>query len=138
LSFLGEIDETKAKDVAAALDSICANYKKFDADVSGLKMIPTESYIRVLAVGVSDPEGALERLSKDIKNVIGGDVKPPHLTLCRVKSLSDKPRALSGLTGLKNVSLGKCVFKSVRLMKSDLTRSGPVYTVLHESRLREE
>jgi len=136
MSFLGDADETRTKDVIAALDSICAGYKKFEAEASGLKMIPSASYIRVLAIDISDPAGSLDRLSKDIKNKIGGDVKPPHLTLCRVKSLADKQRVLSGLAGLKNASLGKSAVESVCLIKSELRITGPVYTIVHESRLR--
>lgn len=135
LSFLGEIDSERIKEVCAILDSICNRYEKFEADVRNIKMIPSPSYIRVLAFDVVSDENEIKRLSADIKRLVGGKVKPPHLTLCRVKAINNKSDVVSGISKFENAVLGRFVVNSVYLMKSELKRTGPIYTKLHESKL---
>lgn len=135
ISFLGELDDKKVKDVCDILDSICKKYKKFEVDVRNLKMIPSPSYIRVLAFEVVSDRGEIKRLSSEIEEVVGGKVKPPHLTLCRVKKIANKSDVVSGVRRFENAALGRFVVNSVCLMKSELKKTGPVYTKLHESKL---
>lgn len=132
LSFLGEVEEIEIEKISSKLDEICSRYKKFDVNISGIKIIPSESYIRVLVLNVFNV--LLETISKNIKNEIGGDVKPPHLTLCRVKNIKNKQNFVEELKTIDYV-IGNFTVKSIHLIKSELRKSGPVYTSLHESRL---
>ena len=133
LSFLGEVEEENMGKLKEGLDSIASKYKKFDANVGKVKFIPSESYIRVIVIDVADSSGRLEKLRGDVVRVVGGDSKPPHLTLCRVKRIENKKRLVSefGKTGCNE----NFQVDSIQLIKSELSRSGPTYTVLHESRL---
>lgn len=132
LSFLGEIENTKIDEIASKLDDICKRYEKFEVNITGLKLIPSKSYIRVMALDVTD--SILGSISKNIKNEIGGDVKPAHLTLCRVKNIRSKQKVLEQLNNI-NFDIGNFTVSSINLIKSELNRTGPVYTTVHESKL---
>src|SRR5437867_10743475 len=88
LSFLGETPENGVESIKEKLEQITQTYQKFNATVSGIKLIPGQNYVRVIALDVRD--GILKQISQHIKTYIGGDVKPPHLTLGRVKNITDK------------------------------------------------
>lgn len=135
LSFLGELDDKEVRDVCSMLDSVCSRYKKFEVHVQTLKMIPSPSYIRVLAFEVASGGGEIKSLSTDIKKSVDGKIKPPHLTLCRVRNITNKSDVVAGVHKIESAILGKFVVSSVCLMKSDLERTGPVYSRLHESKL---
>jgi 2'-5' RNA ligase len=134
LSFLGETDVVN--EIIKTLDEICSNYKRFDVSIGKVRLIPNENYIRVLALDVSERTGNIEKISKDIVRQIGGDSKPPHLTLCRVKSISDKKNVIQKL---KEMGIEKISFtvSAIQLIKSELRRAGPVYSVIHESKLKD-
>ncbi len=134
LSFLGEISENEVERISNKLDVICNGFKPFQAYVAGLRTIPSKSYFRVLALDVKSD--GIEKLSKDVKRKIGGSVHPPHLTLCRVKSVEKKEDVIKWVEERKNVDIGSFVVSDVKLVKSELSRSGPRYTVLHESKFR--
>jgi 2'-5' RNA ligase len=132
LSFLGEIKESEIKGISNSLDFICKRYEKFKVKISGIKFIPSENYIRVLALDVKN--GILETIRKNIVNEIGGDSKPPHVTLCRVKGIEDKLNTIRKIKEI-NYEIGDFIVKEISLIKSVIRRAGPVYTVLHQSSL---
>ncbi len=133
LSFLGEIVDAKLEGLKRDLDAICRNFKAFSVSVGGTKLIPNANYVRVIALDVIDNLGYLPHLSNEIKKDIGGDVKPPHLTLCRVRKIN-KGEVLSKLLYMDSFC-GEFQVNSVQLIKSELSRGGPVYSTLHESKL---
>jgi 2'-5' RNA ligase len=132
LSFLGEIEEQKVEIFSRILDSIGKKFQKFEVSISGIKLIPSEKYIRVLALDVEDKN--LEKISKEIKEKIGGDVKPAHLTLCRIKNISDRTKFLEEIKKI-DFEIGKFVVSSIALVKSTLQKTGPIYSILYESKL---
>jgi len=133
-SFLGETDENKISFITKTLDSICKDFLKFEVSLGGIKMIPSESYIRVLALDIIEKTGKLKNLTKVIQEKVGGDSKPPHLTLCRVKSIKDKQSTAQKIREIKVETIDFTIPK-IQLIKSELRRGGPVYTPLHESSL---
>jgi 2'-5' RNA ligase len=133
LSFLGEVEDSKIEELKAAMDSIAKEHRQFYTKIGGVKFIPTENYIRVIALETADESGELEKLRNDVVNGMGGDSKPPHLTLCRVRHVEDKKKLVDGFAGF---SIGSTfLVDGIELIKSELSRNGPVYTVLHRSRL---
>lgn len=135
LSFLGEIEEGNIKNISDKLESVCKNYHNFEVVIDGIKMIPSESYIRVLALDVIDRDGNLNKIAKDIQKSIGGDIKPPHVTLCRVKSIDDKGSTVQKVKSIKTEELPFSV-SSVQIIKSELRKSGPTYTSIFEAKLK--
>ena len=126
LSFLGDTDENEIGGIKEKLDQICSRYKNFEVKIGQLKFIPSENFLRVIALDSESDQ--LKMLSKEIKKEIGGDVKPPHLTLCRVRKVLDKEKLLHSKTA-------EFVFAvtSASLIKSVVSRNGPTYTSLHDS-----
>jgi len=130
LSFLGEVKEEKIKNICEKLDSICKRYNKFEVEISGIKLIPSENYVRVLALDVKS--NMLESIRKDVEKEIGGDSKPLHLTLCRIKKIEDKKETIEKIKKIES-EVGKFEVEKISLIKSTLQKSGPIYTSLYDS-----
>jgi 2'-5' RNA ligase len=130
LSFLGEVKEEKIKNICEKLDSICKRYNKFEVEISGIKLIPSENYVRVLALDVKN--NMLESIRKDVEKEIGGDSKPLHLTLCRIKKIEDKKETIKKIKKIES-EVGKFEVEKISLIKSILQKSGPIYTSLYDS-----
>jgi 2'-5' RNA ligase len=138
LSFLGEVKEEEIESIRKNLDSIALGFKPFDVFIKGIKLIPSEKFLRVIALDVMDESRRIETLRKEIVRIIGGDSKPPHITLCRVKNIEKKGFALKKLEEMKNIEIGKMKIEKIQLIKSELSREGPFYSVIHESKLLSE
>ena len=134
-SFLGEVEDDKIDGIKEKLDMIAGKYSSFSVRIKGMKAIPNERFIRVLVLDVIDEGKKLEPISKDIVKEIGGDSKPPHLTVCRVKNITDRQVLLSKIEDMKNIEIGEILIDGIQLIKSELNRSGPMYSVIHEALL---
>jgi len=131
LSFLGDVDESEANRAGTALEEICKRHKRFSIEVGALKMIPNERRPRVVVLAVSDESGTLKNLSSEIKKSISGDSKPPHITLCRVKSLLDGEATVSKINRMAAESkIDGFEVGSIDLVMSQLGRDGPVYSIV--------
>jgi 2'-5' RNA ligase len=126
-SFLGNVEEESLEGIINSLDDVCRGVKPIRATLDGVKIIPNENFIRVLALDVVSSE--LEELSYKINKEVGGDTKPSHVTLCRVKKLENRGYAVQKL---KEIQVEKTDFlvDSVYLIKSELKKGGPVYSVI--------
>lgn len=133
LSFLGEVDESKLKKIILELEDICEKFTKFEIMLKRLKFIPNKSFIRVLCLDAVGGE-TLTHLQKEIKVRIGGSVKPPHLTLCRVKKIEDKKKLIESLTGI-SLDVKFCV-TAIDVVESQLKKSGPVYSIIKKIHLK--
>jgi 2'-5' RNA ligase len=123
LSFLGEKQESEINEIKERLDKIAKNSYKREAILTRVKFIPNERFFRVIAIDVA----GLEDLSEIIEKEVGGDVKPPHLTLFRVKNVKDKKVLLE----FGNIEINEKIFvDKICLMKSTLTPKGPIYEVI--------
>lgn len=131
LSFLGEISGVEIEKINEELAAICKNFPKMEVGVQGLNIIPSESYIRVIALDIFDSNGKLNQLSGEIKKMVGDDVKPPHFTICRVRQVKNRNEVLSKLEDFRNFEAGKFTLSQIALMKSELSREGPTYEPLH-------
>lgn len=135
LSFLGDVDESRMGLIKNSLDLVAKKFHKFVIGLSGIKFIPSVNFVRVIGLDIIDADGFLRRITDQIKKNVGGDVKPPHLTLCRVKNF-DKTKAVSKLLNLDS-NCGDFEINSLSLIKSELKFGDPVYSTLHESKLLE-
>jgi len=127
ITFLGEVDDiSKVKNSLVNIKG----FGQFNATLSGLKIIPSESYIRIIGI---DVKGKFPLLIKTVGGLIGGDYhENTKLTLCRVKSISDKAQVINFLKANKDAYFGDFIVKKVSLVKSELTPKGPIYTTLFE------
>jgi 2'-5' RNA ligase len=133
-SFLGEVDESKLNEISRKIDFLSKVFEKIEVDVDGLEGIPSKSYFRVLALKVLE-NGALVKMVREIVKEIGGDSKPPHITLCRVKFVSNKSEIVRKMEELSNKRCGKFRIQHIQLIKSELKKTGPVYSIIHQAEL---
>jgi len=134
-SFLGEIDEKQVENISEKIDAIGKMFENFEVEVGGLCGIPSESYIRVLSLDIIDENRLLKTVIEEVNRQIGGDTKPAHVTLCRVREIRDKNYVREKIDEERSKRHGKFAIDSIQLIKSELSRSGPVYSVVHEAKL---
>lgn len=133
LSFLGEIEDAKIVDIISELDSIVKDYEKFEISIGSISLIPNENFVRVIALDVKSEK--LESLRKEVVSRVGGDSHPAHLTLARVKVISDKPEFVGQIRKISSEVVSTKV-ESLDLFESFLQPSGPVYKIGHKSYLK--
>jgi 2'-5' RNA ligase len=135
LSFLGEIDERKVKEVSDFMDMTCENMESFDFSIGDMQIIPNDSYVRVIALECSDESRTSEKIMESVNKRFGGDSHHPHMTLCRVKSIQEKQPTIEKLRGISTEEMAFTA-SSIDLIRSDMGAAGPVYTVIHSTKLR--
>lgn len=135
LSFLGEISEEDANKVKNDLGEIAKRFCKIEVELKGIRAIPDKKFTRVIALEVSDPTGNLTKLMDEIIQKVGGDVKPPHITLCRIKSARNKQQIIMFVERYENSKLSNMKIESIQLIESKLGRNGPEYSVISENTL---
>jgi 2'-5' RNA ligase len=133
LSFLGEVQEDEVPTICAGLDVACNGFSKFTAKITKVSLIPNEKYLRVIAADVESMNGVLEKLRLKIHSDLGGSSHPSHITLGRVREVTNKSFVAEHLKGVSFNSFFEV--KSVCLIKSVNARSGPAYQIVHESEL---
>lgn len=127
-SFLGEV--SNVSEIINKMESF-RNYGLIQAKLKNLLLIPNINYFRVIGIGVESEKA--EKLRNEIFKKIGGDSKPLHLTLCRVKSVMNKNKIIEYT---KNFNFEEnVVIDKICLVKSTLTFSGPIYEIIHETLL---
>ncbi|MBN1162078.1 MAG: RNA 2',3'-cyclic phosphodiesterase [Dehalococcoidales bacterium] len=138
LKFLGDINVEITGRIAAALEDATRGEHPFDIGVSGLGAFPGLKNARVVWVGLTRELEKLEQLQKRIEaglTPLGfppeGRPFTPHLTIGRVRDYArpDDRLALGEMIG--GISLEKeyeIGVKAVHLIKSQLTREGPIYS----------
>jgi 2'-5' RNA ligase len=127
LKFLGKVSEENAEEVKQKLKQI--KFTPFALTLNKIGTFPSESYIRVVWIDVK-PEGNLMVLQKEIEDALPGFKKDfkfhPHVTLARVKQVTDKEKFIEALKNFK-VEEKSIEVKNFKLIKSTLTPKGPIY-----------
>lgn len=138
LKFLGDVAEDDLPDVAAAVGDAAVQIKPYILAVSGLGVFPNIRRPRTLWIGISDGAEQITELAQSIDKALSkagnkGDEKPfhPHIALSRARERG-APRELAAAIEKTNADgIGRQMVDKVAVMGSELTSTGPVYTVLH-------
>jgi 2'-5' RNA ligase len=140
LKFLGDIDVDSPEKIMKALEEAANGITSFNIEVRGLGVFPNINRIQIIWVGL---HGELEKLGQ-LQKRIETSLKPlgfppenrpftPHLTLARVRDYArpDERQKLGQTISATNFE-GKYTIKvtAVNLMRSQLTREGPIYSKL--------
>jgi len=137
ITFLGNVKDENVKILKEKLDISVGNVNKFYVKLSELKVIPTKEFIRVIGINIKDESREVSNLIKKVAESINGKYyEKQKLTLCRVKKIYDKEKVKKFIEKNRNVEIGGFQVNSVALVKSTLTREGPVYETIHESMLK--
>ena len=135
LQFLGEISEEIAQKIIQSLKTI--EFSSFDVNLKEIGAFPKPKSPRVVWIGTDEVGGnMLIQLSKKVEKVLEPlgffSDKPfkPHITVFRIKK---KIGDISGeLKSHKMINVGIQKVSNIKLKKSVLTTSGPIYSDLVE------
>jgi RNA 2',3'-cyclic 3'-phosphodiesterase len=140
LQFLGEIDPSRAKEVAGRL-APPFELPAFDVAVAGLGTFPPSGPTRVIWLGVADGAARLASLYREVASRLDGlgfprDARPfhGHLTLGRVKTACG-PRLRDAIARARAADAGRCRVDHVTLFESRLSQAGATYSVVATSPL---
>lgn len=136
ISFLGNVKEEDVNSLKKKLDIISNNIEKFKINLSGLKIIPNEHYVRVIGISVKDNKKMVDLIKSVGTNIGGKYYEINKLTLCRVKRAEDKKMLRIFIEKNRNIEIGEFEVKNIALVKSVITRNGPLYETLHTSELQ--
>jgi 2'-5' RNA ligase len=136
LKFLGEIKDEQIAGVCTAVGDAVKRHKSFELDIESVGHFGGKS-ARVLWVGAGRGSDALRQLQKDIEQQLAAAGWPPesreftgHLTLCRIRNSRAGMKLARLAQEYKDFKIGPMRVDAVSLYESQLTPSGPIYTVL--------
>lgn len=143
LKFLGDVQDGQVKELAAAVAAVAGRHREFVMALGGVGAFPNFRRARVVWLGI-EQEARLELLHHDVElacESLGFELEGrpfrPHLTLARVKHPlpEARMRALSR-AGKQTDFRTDFVVRSVDLMSSELSQSGPTYRTVVSAALR--
>ncbi len=126
LKFLGDIPEDMVEEIGAAVEE--CKPEPFTIRLRGIGFFPNENYIRVVWIGVENPE-VLENLMRCIDTRLSrlGFKRErsyvPHLTVARVKGRI----SIDSREKFESMCFGEVQVKEIKLKRSTLTEKGPIY-----------
>jgi RNA 2',3'-cyclic 3'-phosphodiesterase len=129
LKFLGEVNEQLLIDVKKRLSKI--NFDKLNLEIDSIGVF-NEDYIRIVWLHVREAEELQKEIDLSLKDLFRlEDRFMGHLTIARIKQVEDKRKFLDEL---EKIDFDKMKFSvdNFKLMKSNLTKNGPVYEVIEE------
>lgn len=131
IKFLGETE--KVKEIENAMEKALEKSPKFGINIEGLDVFPSKKYIRVIWLSVKRGSLEFKRLCQAVDeelSKIGFEKEReyvPHLTLARMHSGRIMPKLQKLIEELEKIAIGGMEVNEVKLMKSVLSRKGPVY-----------
>lgn len=143
LKFLGDVALNRVDEVEAALKKVTAAHLKSRLSLGGLGAFPNLKRPKVIWVGVKDFDNKLYDIWADTeKELVNRGFAPEpkpfaaHLTLGRVKEDYKAP-VPEGILPKVDVKQSVIPVDRIQLMRSCLTRNGPVYSCLGNFPLQE-
>ena len=135
--FLGEIPSTTIEAIKKAMNEL--TFEPFNLTINGIGAFPNLRRINVIWIGVSSGQDRLEQLYQQLEPKlrqigITPDDKGfnPHLTIARAKSGLNRDALANYIEKFGGVKFGAITVTSLRLKKSTLTPTGPIYNTIHE------
>lgn len=145
LAFLGDLTDEQVAEAIASADSAARQVSPFEYRLARLGTFGSPERPRVIWMGVKDPSGSLPRLHHLLRRELEPRGLPvetrgfsPHLTLARLKTPLPfkEQQTLNDLLDEQPIQASlPCRVASVSTIKSELLRSGALYTPLHHSLL---
>jgi len=138
--FFGEIDQEKMDEIIQATENKVSEFEPFDLFIKGTGVFPNLRYIRVLWLGVENPELFSKMLQEFDEEFVKIGFKKersyiPHLTIGRLKGAENKEDLVAKIEEFSEYEIGKMTVDKLILKKSELTPSGPIYTDIKEFEL---
>lgn len=139
MMFLGNVDERRLTHLMSIISNI--SFEPFKAEFRGLGAFPSVTRPRTIWVGITNGSDQLESIYGRVAPEVSGmgirlDDRGfnPHITLARVRSGKNRDRLVKELIAARDEIFGEMIVKQIRLKQSTLTRDGPVYATIAESK----
>ncbi len=146
LKFLGYVAPDRVAEITEAITDAAVGIPPFSLEIKGLGVFPSLTRVRVVWIGVERETDKLLQLQKRLETsleILGFPPEErdftPHLTLARVRdnaSPAERQELGQLIAANKVPSIGSFTAKSVSLMRSQLARTGAVYTQMAAIELR--
>jgi len=143
LKFLGEAAESKVPDILKCLQQAAGGAASFQLSVAGVGAFPHLKNPRVLWIGLIGEREKLMLLQASVEKemeTIGFAPEErtfsPHLTLARIKFPKPRFSWQQVVEPVRNRALGEFSVNAISLMKSELNRTGAVYTEMGRVELK--
>jgi len=140
VNFLGEVPESDVERIGDIVCEEASKFTQFRISIQGAGYFGSPGRIRTLWLGVKKGKEHFTELV----NALGKALNNPnrkqasiHLTVGRVKSGKNREELLHEIARMKDVNIGEMTVKHVKLKKSVLERTGPMYTDIKVCRLRQ-
>ncbi len=135
LRFFGDTPLTKLDQIQDSLERI--EITPFEIEVAGVGSFPNRRRPRIIWIGVAHNASKILDLKDEIDSSLSElDYQPekrkytPHATIARVRHVRDSKRIAENLEDLGDEVIGTMTVRTVNMMKSTLTPSGPIYETL--------
>lgn len=146
LKFLGDTPGGRIPELITVGQQIAARTPRFRTALRGLGSFPHENWPQVVWIGCREGREPLANLGQSLDAALAEaelatrDKQPftPHLTLGRARSNKRIKNLIRVLKEYAEVDLGPLLLAHFSLMRSQLSASGPTYTVIHEFDLPEK
>ncbi len=136
--FLGNVAEKEVSGIINVMREICKKHQPFNLRIAGVGIFPNTQSPRVIWAGV-EYNTTLEGLNTHIENEmmkIGFQREErrftPHLTLGRFRSPTIRENLSEIIKSHKDDNFGITPVRSISLMRSELSPSGPRYSRIAE------
>ena len=139
VKFLGDIEDSQVDEISQVIEGI--SFEPFEFRVEGVGVFPNLRRPATIWAGITEGVGELAEVFGKVNDGLArlGFEKDrrrfqPHLTIARIRGGENRDRLVEELMDLEDFEFGVVRVDRVSLKKSVLTRSGPIYTTLTESR----
>ena len=136
VKFLGEVPTDRLDSVFGAVEDACRGVRAFRLSLDGVGAFPNLRWPRVVWVGLGSGRDEAERLAASVEDRLAdaGFAREDrsfkaHVTVGRVKERSPLAGTLGERIAAERLAFEGIGVHSVEVMKSQLTRQGPIYTV---------
>ena len=129
MKFLGETDEKIIAEVKEKLTELARKTKPFNITLGSVGVFPDLTYIRVIWFGSETLEfiNLQKSILASLKNIGKEEKAKPHLTIARVRSGRDRDLITGLIKKYENTDFGTMQVDKIKLKKSTLTPTGPIY-----------
>lgn len=146
LKFLGNVAVDKVDKITKAMEKAAQGISPFHLEVKSLGAFPNLRRVQVVWVGINGEVKKLSQLQQRIESNLSPlgftpELRPfaPHLTLARLRdqaSSDERQRFGQLIAGTKFEPAHTIKVDSINLMRSQLTREGPIYSQISSVRLK--
>lgn len=137
LKFLGDLSCQEIEKTSAILQNVTKNYQHFRAELSeNIGVFPNIARPRVIWIGIEKGNKIILNIYQSIEKELKSEQFykkesqfKAHITLARIKYLEYQHKLSDYIKYIKVEPLSESV-KTIELMESQLTKEGPIYTII--------